>query len=179
MQPMPTLGDARRQIDITARRLLAAVKKTAAAAPTRTPERIRVLGDLRSAVYEALNQLPHEWLALRAREYLVEHRPELRNALWSWNPHQTGTSAEPDLRARRAGNILASVEVTTSQRPVGTIDARMRETLKKLARLKGELYYFVVSPEMSQRARTKIKKLGAHIEVVELQPYREDRISRR
>jgi hypothetical protein len=62
--------------------------------------------------------------------------------------------------------ILA--EITTSDRPVGVIDGRMRRTLEKLSRMQGSRYYFVRTEKMEQRALTKVRKASWAITVVRL-----------
>ena len=63
---------------------------------------------------------------------------------------------------------MISAEITTSEKPVGTIDSRMQKTLAKLAEMQGAKFYFVRTPQMQQRANTKITKVGWNIEVVQL-----------
>jgi hypothetical protein len=60
---------------------------------------------------------------------------------------------------------LLSAEVTASERPVGTIDTRIRDTLAKLGNMPGRRFYFVRTASMEQRATTKIEKGGFAIEV--------------
>ena len=88
--------------------------------------------------------------------------------MWYWNPRQTGDHTEPDLRGIYSGAILVSAEITTSEKPVGTIDSRMKKILTKLAAMQGEKFYFVRTSEMRQRAATKITKGGWEIEVIQL-----------
>jgi hypothetical protein len=85
---------------------------------------------------------------------------------WYWNPRQTGDYS--DIRAVISGEIVLSAEVTTSERPVGIIDARMRDTLDKLNRMPGSKFYFVRSNAMEQRAKTKVEKSGFEIQVIEI-----------
>jgi hypothetical protein len=65
----------------------------------------------------------------------------------------------------RAGEIVLSAEVTTSERPVGIIDTRIRDTLAKLSTMPGRRFYFVRTDTMGQRAMTKVEKGGFPIEV--------------
>jgi hypothetical protein len=74
----------------------------------------------------------------------------------------------PDLRAVHQGQILASAEITTSEKPVGTIDTRMRSTLEKLSRMDGEHFYFVRSNAMRIRADSKVSTAGWNINVVQV-----------
>lgn len=129
---------------------------------------IDTLRRLREAVYEDLNQIQHEEMILRAARWLQGSDLEVTAIDWYWNPRQTGTSAEPDLRGVAHGEVVISAEITTSARPRGKIDERMTSTLKKLSTMAGARYYFVLSPEMAKRARTKINKHGYDIQVREV-----------
>jgi hypothetical protein len=121
---------------------------------------IALLRLLRSESAEDINQLQHAALALAAVRLIRSQRPETTAANWFWNPFQTGGIEEPDLQARNGSVVVFSIEVTASERPVGTIDSRMADTLQKLASMPGERYYFVRTAEMLTRARTKIGKAG-------------------
>ena len=66
----------------------------------------------------------------------------------------------------RNGKIILSAEATTSEKPQGSIDSRMRDTLFKLNKMEGYKYYFIRTKEMEQRAKTKIKKNKLNIDVV-------------
>lgn len=127
---------------------------------------IRLLVDLRKASYEDLNQIQHEFATLRAIEWLVQKDCVDSNAVWEWNPRQTGDASEPDLSALVDGQTVISGEVTTSEKPQGVIDKRMGSTLLKLSKMRGKKFYFVTSVVMAQRARTKVDKAGWPIEVV-------------
>lgn len=127
-----------------------------------------MLVDLRRATYEDLNQIQHEYAALRAIEWMVARQIVSSEALWEWNPRQTGTAIEPDVRAVLKGEIVVSGEVTTSPEPKGEIDKRMGVTLAKLSSMQGQRFYFVLSAAMARRARTKTTKAGHMVEVVQL-----------
>ena len=130
---------------------------------------IQVLIALRKTTYEDLNQIQHEYAALRAVHWLIAQRRAPEGTLWQWNPRQTGDIAEPDIRAVLEGNTIISGEVTTSPEPKGLIDKRMAFTLKKLAEMEGQRFYFVLTPAMAKRARTKANKARDAFEVVQLQ----------
>ena len=72
---------------------------------------------------EDLNQIQHECLILQGLEWLRKNG-FISVADWEWNPRQTGTSTEPDLRGRTAGEILISAEASASEFPKGLIDTR-------------------------------------------------------
>ncbi len=112
---------------------------------------------IRSSVYEDINQIQHEYLILQALRWLLQ-KGLASEITWEWNPRQTGTANEPDLRGSLNGTVLISAEASASERPVGVIDSRMQRTLYKLSQMAGEKYYFVCSDEMACRARTKITK---------------------
>ena len=126
---------------------------------------IDVLRRLRKAVYEDINQIQHEEMALRAVRSLQENDFLNQKLDWYWNPRQTGDDSEPDLRAVKNDDIVLSAEVTTSEKPKGTIDQRMGDTLAKLSNMQGHRFYFVQTDSMEKRARTKIEKGGFQIVV--------------
>jgi hypothetical protein len=126
------------------------------------------LRQIRTAVYENLNQIQHEHLIIRALAWLRGHGFGEPHVEWYWNPRQTGDSSEPDLQARDAIQVIASAEATTSEEPDGVIDSRMRDTVIKLNRMAGRRFYFVQTDSMAQRARTKVLKNSLDIEVVRL-----------
>lgn len=130
-----------------------------------TRDGIAVLLKLRQLTYEDLNQIQHEELVFRAATSLRDSEFKGRDLKWYWNPRQTGGDSEPDLRATENDEIVLSAEVTTSDRPIGTIDSRMRDTLNKLSTMPGRKFYFVRTEEMEKRAKTKVSKLSSSIEV--------------
>lgn len=130
---------------------------------------VRSLVALRKASYEDLNQIQHEYAALCAVQWLIAQRRTPEGVTWHWNPRQTGDATEPDIRAVLEGKTIISGEVTTSPEPKGLIDARMASTLRKLAAMEGQRFYFVLSAPMANRARTKVAKAGYALAVVQLQ----------
>ncbi|MFN3250668.1 hypothetical protein [Roseibium album] len=129
------------------------------------------LAQIRSEVYEELNQIQHEYAALCAVEWLAS-RNDAAGLAWHWNPRQTGDHTEPDVRATRDGMIVLSAEVTASASPKGTIDKRMHNTLAKLSLMDGRKFYFVRTEAMRRRAATKVGRNNFPVEVVlmELEP---------
>ncbi|MEP1576645.1 hypothetical protein [Roseibium album] len=134
------------------------------------------LAQIRSEVYEELNQIQHEYATLCAVEWLAS-RYDAAGLAWHWNPRQTGDHTEPDVRATRDGIIVCSAEVTASANPKGTIDRRMHNTLAKLSQMDGSKFYFVRTETMRRRAATKIGRNNFLVEVVllELEPRNEDK----
>jgi len=131
-------------------------------------QQMGLLQQFRSQSYELLNQLQHEFLTIRALEWL-KRRPVFDIVTeWTWHPTSTGTATEPDLLGCRGKEALISAEITTSANPDGVIDQRMKRTLHKLAGMSGERFYFVASATMAARATTKVRKAGYAISVVNL-----------
>jgi hypothetical protein len=130
---------------------------------------IRILVALRKTSYEDLNQIQHEYAALSAIRWLVAECRVPDGTTWQWNPRQTGDATEPDIRAVLEGKTIISGEVTTSPQPKGFIDSRMAATLKKLAAMEGQRFYFVLTFPMASRAQTKVAKAGYALTVVHLQ----------
>lgn len=131
-------------------------------------EGIALLRQLRSETSEDLNQIQHEHMILVAVHWLIEARQWPSDVQWYWNPRQTGDGSEPDLRVTHQDRAIMSAEITTSEKPVGIIDSRMKSTLEKLAKMEGVRFYFVRSESMAMRANTKITKAGWDINVIQL-----------
>jgi len=168
MEQLGTFQEAHQKVLADIQRVLGTVNRLSSL-PCNTPETgIGILDSLRKETYEDLNQIQHEHLIVRAAEWLLAERKCPPQTQWFWNPRQTGDSSEPDLRGSHAGAVVVSAEITTSQKPVGTIDSRMQKTLAKLAEMQGAKFYFVRTQQMKQRAYTKIAKGGWRIEVVQL-----------
>ena len=132
-------------------------------------EGIHRLRQIRSALYENLNQIQHEYLILQGLSWLCARGYSGKNLEWYWNPRQTGDSKEPDLLAKQNDQVVLSAEATTSEKPQGVIDTRMRNTLAKLSDMEGKKFYFVRTVAMAQRARTKVTKNSWNIKVVEIE----------
>jgi hypothetical protein len=130
---------------------------------------VRTLVALRKTSYEDLNQIQHEYAALCAVQWLIAQRRAPESVIWQWNPRQTGDATEPDIRGVLEGKTIISGEVTTSPEPKGWIDSRMASTLRKLAAMEGQRFYFVLTASMANRARTKATKAGYALAVVQLQ----------
>jgi len=126
------------------------------------------LREIRSSLYENLNQIQHELLILEGLIWLTQSGSIPDKTEWFWNPRQTGTFEEPDLVGICDDVPVVSAEATTSEKPVGVIDSRMRDTLRKLDCMEGKKYYFVRTDAMANRARTKITKEGLNIVVAKI-----------
>ena len=127
------------------------------------------LRNIRSSVYENLNQIQHEYLILQGLMWLNNNNHALVDTQWYWNPRQTGDSSEPDLRGVLNGVVVVSAEATTSEKPQGVIDTRMKKTLEKLNDMDGSRFYFIRTPLMERRANTKITNNTLQITVVKIE----------
>jgi len=124
------------------------------------------LRTIRSTVYENLNQIQHEYLVLQGLKWLRANGYSGSDLEWYWNPRQAGDATEPDLRAQQRARIAVSAEATTSEKPEGVIDSRMRDTLAKLNKMPGRRFYFVRTKVMAARATTKVTRNSWKIHVV-------------
>ena len=134
--------------------------------PSQGIDRLR---DIRTTLYENLNQIQHEYLILQGLRWLRAGGYNGEYLEWYWNPRQTGNSSEPDLLAREGSRVVLSAEATTSESPQGVIDSRMRHTLAKLSSMEGDKFYFVRTIAMATRARTKVSRNSWNIEVVHIE----------
>lgn len=159
---------ANSKILLDIQRHIAEVRRITEGSPNSVEEGVGVLGALRKSTYEEINQIQHEYAAFRAVNWLITHRLGLESVTWFWNPRQTGDHTEPDIRAILDGKVLISCEVTTSPKPIGVLDGRMAKTLSKLNEMEGQKFYFVLTAEMTKRARTKVIKSGYVIDVIHL-----------
>ena len=148
-----------------AKQLILKVKKVIGDEPVDLTAGIKILADLRKDAYEDLNQIQHEAMILRAARSINSNDFFGDNIEWYWNPRQTGPAEEPDLRGQIAGEVVVSAEITTSENPVGVIDARMASTLKNLNKMHGKKIYFVRTETMEKRAKTKVLKSGYQIKI--------------
>lgn len=123
------------------------------------------MADLRKEVYEDLNQLQHEAMILRVAR-AISSTDFLGDTIeWCWNPRQTGSAEEPDLRGEIKGKAVVSAEITTSANPMGAIGTRMASTLKNLKNMPGKKLYFVRTETMEKRAKSKVSKSDYQIEI--------------
>ena len=164
MEPLEDIDAARKCVLQEIRGLTSDVADIVAAEVKALDEGINMLACLRENAYELTNQLQHEALIIEVAADIAKEFGDI-HIKWSWNPRQTGKSDEPDLRGEVDGQTVVSAEVTTSARPVGAIDRRMRGTLQKMSGFPGKRIYCVRTHEMRQRAETKIRKAGYEIEV--------------
>lgn len=160
---MDRLGDIREQQRETLDRMRELAAKVALALPGSIgslSQGVEMLVALRKASHEETNQLLHEALLLEAAVRLErEYRGQQLD--WAWNPRQSGTAAEPDLQGTVNGRVEISLEATAAHAP---LDSRIKHTLAKLAGLPGRRIYCVRTPEICQRALTKVRKAGYDIE---------------
>jgi len=88
---------------------------------------IEQLRQIRSSVYEDLNQIQHEYLLLRGLAWLRANGFSSGVEKWEWNPRQTGSRNEPDLRGSEHTKILVSAEASTSEFPAGIVAGASEE----------------------------------------------------
>ena len=166
MKPLGSIESASNDILKNARNIIKSLYNHAVHEPITITEAIKTLKHIRIETYESLNQIQHEFLIIQAVKRLQTTDPTLVGASWLWNPRQTGSYDEPDLRAVHKEVNLVSAEVTTSAYPKGLIDSRMRDTLAKLSKMQGRKFYFVLTEEMRRRAQTKVTKNGWDINII-------------
>ncbi len=143
------------------------IRMAGKAEPSNLELGLQTLQNLRSLVYESMNQLLHEALILKTVKLLEGDFYPSSAVRWSWNPRQTGHKDEPDLRgADERGQLIVSAEVTSSQSPGGLIGTRMTHTLQKLSTMPGDKYYVVTNEQMENRAKAKIQNLGYEIAIL-------------
>jgi len=165
MEPLDDLAAMEEEVLAQIKRVILDIKKAIKDEPSDLAEGIRVLADLRKEVYEDLNQLQHEAMILRAARSINSTDFFGDIIEWYWNPRQTGSAEEPDLRGEIKGKAVVSAEITTSENPKGTIDKRMASTLKNLNNMSGKKLYFVRTETMENRAKTKVLKSGYQIKI--------------
>lgn len=168
MQRLGTIEEAKTKVLDDSRRCMNRIRSIAEE-PFDTPDAaVRVIQQIRAETYEDLNQIQHEHLIVCAAEWILAQNICAPDTHWYWNPRQTGDHSEPDLAGVVNGATVVSAEITTSAKPDGVIDTRMRKTLEKLSRQSGQLFYFVRTRAMATRAETKIRKAGWNIRVTQL-----------
>jgi hypothetical protein len=165
MKRIVDLGKEEKRLSKESRNLLAKIRAAAKEEPGDLAMAIRTLESLRKQTYEDINQIQHEAIILRAVESLQKGDFTGRDIEWHWNPRQTGTADEPDLRGIFAGHTVLSAEITSSPDPKGGLDSRMRDTLEKLSAMEGKKVFFVRTASMLRRAKTKVSKARYQVEV--------------
>jgi hypothetical protein len=134
--------------------------------PSRLKNQLKLLTNIRKDIYEDLNQLQHKGLIIATAELLLKIYPKINK--WTWHPKQTSHPDEADLTGFTNNKVILNAEVTTSLRPVGSIDTRMRNTLLSLNKKEGHKYYIVQTNEMFGRAKTKIRKMKLKIKAQQI-----------
>ena len=114
-----------------------------------------VMQNLKKCASEQINQLPHRHVTLLAIQSVQRYRPSTRKLKWNWHPEQTSSRGDADATAcTREGREVVQIEATTSPKPGGAIDSKMRKKLEELSKMKGRYkYYCVVSKSMAKRAK--------------------------
>jgi hypothetical protein len=150
MEQIGSIDAARNKVQIDIDNCLATIRRIATSNPRSLVDGIKLLRCLRNEAYEDLNQIQHEFAILRAVEWLSATGRYSTEMVWSWNPRQTGTVDEPDLRGDFDSKICISAEVTTS------------------TKMQGDKFYFTSSMAMRKRAQTKISRASWRIETQNL-----------
>jgi hypothetical protein len=128
-------------------------------------DQINLINQIRTNIYEDLNQFQHAFLLIKSAEYFKIKFPEIDK--WEWHPFQTSGDLEPDLRGYCKDKILVNVEATTAQNPRGKIDTGMKKTLFKLNKhIQGDNYYVIQTEKMLERAKSKIKNNNLNIQTL-------------
>ena len=165
MKRIVDLSTEERRLFKEAGNLLVKIRATVKDEPRDLAGMVETLEGLRAQTYEDINQTQHEAMILRAAKSLQKGDFLGRDIEWHWNPRQTGTADEPDLRGIFAGHTVVSAEITTSPDAKGALDSRMRATLEKLSTMEGKRIFFVRTAPMLRRAETKVSKAGYQVEV--------------
>lgn len=131
-----------------------AMEKTVSKKTDDLTVQISLLRELRSDIYEQLNQLQHEYLIIKSSEQFAKQYPDVDT--WRWHPNQTSGKGEPDLIGYCKGKVVISAEITTSQKPIGSISTRMKKVMKKLEECEGDKFYVVETEEMKNSADRKV-----------------------
>jgi len=126
--------------------------------PSTTDEQIMLLKNIRSNIYEDLNQLQHKALIIESAVILQKEYPKINK--WNWHPKQTSHPEEADLTGYINNEVFLNAEITTSIDPDGVADTKMRKTMSSLNKKKGLKFYFVQTEKMFNRAQSKINNNG-------------------
>jgi hypothetical protein len=143
--------------------LVAKVKRLAAQDVKDADYGIALLTLLRAEIGEDLNQIQHEYLILRGVRWLVADRC---GSSLEWNPRQTGSGNEPDLRGRGTAGLWYRRKRRHRRIRSERFDGRMKKTLAKLSQMEGIKFYFICTEPMEKRAKFKVASNGWAIKVV-------------
>jgi hypothetical protein len=112
---------------------------------------------MRAAIYENLNQFPHEVLVLEAQRRLAE-MPGFTNLDWFWHPRQTSGVHEADLMGWRGDTLVVCAEASTVSKPQGTSKKRLHKALENLMAVEhpASRYLFCTFQSSAQEARRVI-----------------------
>lgn len=165
MEKIINLPGAKNKVLRDMQKCIKQIRRLSIIDPENIKDGIDILRKIRAEAYEDINQIQHEEMILRAVEYLQENEFYGAEIVWYWNARQTGGANEPDLRGQNSNHIIISAEITTSEKPTGTLAQRMQTTLKKLNEMDGRRYYFVRTSTMENRAMKKIERNNYTIEV--------------
>jgi hypothetical protein len=131
--------------------------------PADVNSQVELLSKIRMGLYEDLNQLQHMALIIKVAEHLQKMHPTVTK--WHWHAKQTSHPDYADLTGYGEDNLILNAEVTTSLKPVGTIDQRIMSTLTSLNKKEGLKFYFVTTDEMLNRALSKKNRQNFDIDI--------------
>lgn len=124
---------------------------------------------LRSAIYEDLNQFPHEVLVLETQRQLAM-KLEFQDLEWHWHPRQTSGECETDLMGWRGDQLIVVAEANTSSQAKGVIKKRIAKAIDNLVAVEhpAEMYFYCYSESCAVEAIRLInnKHPGKAIKVV-------------
>lgn len=144
----------------------------ATAAPENFLQGASQICEMRAAIYENLNQFPHEVLVLEAQRRLAEMRG-FTNLDWFWYPRQTSGAHEADLMGWRGNTLVVCAEASTVSKPQGTSKKRIHKALENLMAVEhpAARYLFCTFQSSAEEARRVIraKPNYASIEVVSIE----------
>ena len=156
------IDEAKETLKIELQDWLSSMKTHFENIPINLNEQLVLLENIRAKNYEQLNQIQHALGIISAAETLQIEFPLID--LWTWHPKQTSDVDFADLTGYANEEIILNAEITTSLKPLGTIDIHMKTTLESLNRKAGKKFYFVKNEVMKNRALTKISKNAWSIE---------------
>ena len=163
---IPTLLNIQEEKDFLKSDILnwfASLKENLDPIPDDLNSQVELLAKIRMGLYEDLNQLQHVALIIKVAEQLQKNFPKITK--WCWHAKQTSHPEYADLTGYIKKKVFLNAEVTTSSKPVGTIDQRMKSTLVSLNTKEGLKFYFVLTDEMFNRATSKKKRYNLDIDI--------------
>ena len=124
---------------------------------------LRARTDDKKSSYEYINQLPHEWLCIKALKILKKRHTGLD---WYWAP-TTGKGL--DVAGVKAGRVIVAAECSTVTTPTGTLVARLRKAVNNLLDSGAKYnYLFVITVKTEEKAKAIIARKSADAKVIKV-----------